>query len=304
MYDYTTLKMGEYVLTFTEDNKIAPAISLIGEINEKIHSLVSEPKELIHYCSYSSFENIIKTNTFWMSDLNNMNDKKEGKWFIELIKRVIKKDFSNNHISNLITLLALLHCNLLNSYASCFTTLNDNFEKWEIYGDKGYGIAVVINPQQLSITRGLPIRSSFATSEEICSLLEINYNLKEQEEIIKKCIEMFLNKPQQVHNIATFLSKLAYTCKRENFRTENEWRILLTPLDFCPNYSICNTSDFTINPRFTYNQKRYYSFNIPANFISEIIIGPKSCIPKNKIKLMLEQNNYNINSIKIYKSSI
>lgn len=306
MYDYTTLKMGEYVLIITDDNKISPAIKMDGEKNIIIPSSENEPKEVIHYCHLDSFKNIIKTNLFWMSCLNNVNDKKEGKWFIELLKETVSSNFKiDKSQRDVITaLIYVILLNLQNAYATCFTTLKDNFEKWEVYGDKGRGISIIINPKKLSITRGLPIRSQLASSEEICAFVKMNYNLKEQQDIIKKYIQMAIINPQIRYNVATFLSKLAYTCKRNNFHTENEWRVLFTPLEYLKGYTIPNTNSFSICEYFMHDNKKYYGFYLPKDMISEIIIGPNASTTKDEIYQFLSKYNHNIDAIKVYKSAI
>ena len=253
----------------------------------------------------NAFINIINTNLFWMNNLNNVNDKREGKWFIEFANKIITSEF-NSDISkeDLILLMLLININLQNAYATCFTTLKDNFEKWQIYGDNNTGIAIIINPKVLSITRGLPIRSPFATSEESCALIEINYDIEEQEKIIKNSINMLNKSRSNIHNIATYIAKLAYTCKRNNFVTENEWRILFTPLEYWSGYKINNTESFSICNYFINNNKKYYGFYLPKDMISEIIIGSNAQITKDEIYKLLSKNNHNIDKIKVYKSEI
>ena len=304
MYNYTELKMGEYVLTLNEE-KISPAMQYIGNRNKIITPTYTEPSEIVHYCPVNAFKNIIITNLFWMNNLNNVNDKREGKWFIEFANKIITSEFhSDISKEDLILLMLLININLKNAYATCFRTLKDNFEKWKIYGDNNTGIAIIINPKVLSITRGLPIRSPFATSEESCALIEINYDIEEQEKIIKNSINMLNKSRSNIHNIATYIAKLAYTCKRNNFVTENEWRILFTPLEYWSGYKINNTESFSICNYFINNNKKYYGFYLPKDMISEIIIGSNAQITKDEIYKLLSKNNHNIDKIKVYKSEI
>lgn len=281
--------------------------------NDAVQNIVmqptdNEPKRLYHYCSFEAFSNIVLSRKIWLTPLSNMNDKKEVLWFLELLDRNIHERNKSEKQNLLYMMLkAIIMLNLEDAYASCYTTLCDNFEKWEIYGDKQCGICFEINPRVLPITRDLPFKGCAGEQNlNSCAFLKINYDHEQQNDAILNVLNL-ISKNNKVFEYANYLSKVAYFCKRRNFKTEEEWRILYSPkINLEKINEINDFNKFDISSLKDENFVKHYEIPLLNGFITKIIIGSESKIKKSDIMYLIQKSGLdNINNpIEIVNSDI
>lgn len=116
---------------------------------------------IYHYCSLDTLINIFKNKTFRLSDVNRLNDKKETKALMSIIKqRIIEKilkvvsggyliyGMSNENAVKYIVDIAINQLQLKSNsmlYVGCFSGEDDLLSQWISYGDNGKGVAIGFN---------------------------------------------------------------------------------------------------------------------------------------------------------------
>lgn len=302
MLNYREPYLFEFLNCYTPEGTISQYFYAANGAKEArvMPPLPDEPNKLYHYCSFESFSNILLNRKIWLTPLSNMNDKKEITWFLELLKKQILSSHKNKHQIQLYFMLQeIIKLNLDDAYASCYTTLCDDFGKWELYGDNQKGICFEINPKILPITRDLPLK--VADGEQIlnsCAFLKVNYNHQQQQDAISNVLNS-LAKDNKVYEYANYLSKVAYFCKRKNFKTEREWRILYSPkVKLENNREITDFNNFTISSIKTHkkNDTIIKHFEIPLlnGFITKIIIGSNSQINIEDVNNLIVKSGLDI----------
>lgn len=92
--------------------------------------------QMSHYSDIETISSILTNNEFWLTNISNMNDVMEIKWFEKITKEILssyKDTLSSIHYS-----LNDLVSNILNHFKNrvfsmSFSLNNDSFHCWEIY---------------------------------------------------------------------------------------------------------------------------------------------------------------------------
>ena len=235
-----------------------------------------EPPVIYHYCNTEVAFKIINTKTIWLSDLFQTNDSKEVIWFLEQFSTYANSLSLNNLERQKITYLYwIFRLNLMWGFAACFTSLEDDINQWVKYGDNGQGIALGIYSKDLHITRNLPERHAEGECQErALALIQVDYDEQAQLSLIKEIINEALYNHLDLSSAGLALAKIAYTCKKQCWHSEQEWRILYTPFQQYNPYP--NKSKSLISPINNLTQtKKYAAFHLSPNMFAEIILGPK-----------------------------
>lgn len=117
-----------------------------------------DKNSLYHYCSLDTLISILKYKTFRLSDVNKLNDKRETKAIINLLKESVlgklKMVFQEGDIivgmtreSSLIyivesTINQIMSNNECLQFAFCLSECGDTLSQWRGYGDNGRGVAI------------------------------------------------------------------------------------------------------------------------------------------------------------------
>lgn len=191
------------------------------------------PDSIYHYTTLNGLIAIIESQSLFSSNLHFLNDRKEYKYGVELILKIIK-EFKQNKV----------HLNILNKieeninliykserYVTCFSRDGDLLSQWRAYGNNGKGVSIGFDRHNL----GDGCFSQFL-DEKIIVYDESDqiYSIKKQ---VNTILEYFENSKELIDSteydfdflvakvIIEFLEKSISTYKHPSFRDEKEYRI-------------------------------------------------------------------------------
>lgn len=214
------------------------------------------PPILYHYCSVETMFSILQNYTVWLSDMEQMNDKTELKYFCDIIDIMLHdildsfqgkyesdllnvvRDVLEEQVSNVRNRLTRLTYHTKN-YSCCFSENGDLLSQWRAYGDDGHGVAIGFNTELIaSISNML-----------YCDFVKVIYDDKEifnnLKRYMKESLECALTSIMDdnsslyvsddkldIQNVLFNLSavtypftKVSYPFKHPAFKEENEWRL-------------------------------------------------------------------------------
>lgn len=206
---------------------------------------MSDPNIIYHYCSLSTFLNIIKNKTLRLSNIVKSNDYLERSYIVSCCEDAIINYFQTCSCCSAQELKDLVHKHLsaaiekynkecIIGHAICFSQEGDLLSQWREYGDKGNGMAIGFDRSVLErfFNRGTHLRlDNVIYSETVDADLKIlvkNFCTKVQE-----VLEGFPNGDSLSGNISVacreivirlFLDK-ALVYKNPGFREEQEVRL-------------------------------------------------------------------------------
>lgn len=135
-----------------------------------------------HYCSPQSFLQIMESKKIWLSSTRNMNDSAEGKWFLNIVIKVLKEheeELGKEWCENVKTELKY---NYIPLYIACFSKNGDALSQWRSYAEDGFGVAIgfdedILAPQGeiLNTERS----SDILAPKSIISLRDVDYKTYE-----------------------------------------------------------------------------------------------------------------------------
>lgn len=110
---------------------------------------------LYHYTSMPVLYNMFKNKEIWFGNTASMNDSKEVKYFIELLRDELRGDIQTkvskermNDFDNYFS-RTLKRIDNEYPYAMCLSKLKDDAAQWERYGDNACGVCIVFNTKKL-----------------------------------------------------------------------------------------------------------------------------------------------------------
>lgn len=283
-----------------------------------------EPKNLYHYCSLSTFMNIISKKSIWLSDVGKSNDSQELNWlknkyekflseqWVSYAKQKLEKDelfsvdFEAFDSTHEFTNWCLKNIPIY-SFVFCLSEHADDLGQWRGYADDGCGVSIGFNKKFFQILRGkyLDDRKDFnfnfqkvlygdKAADELFSGFSDSLNIggeMSSEEVLRK-----------LEVLCTIVMELAPTVKNEGFKSEKEWRIVYNvngnsiKNGLLPDLPAC-LSDYSnliqINGlHYTAKENQlvgHIEMGLPCldNLISEIVIGPKCAASKDDIMMFL-----------------
>lgn len=299
------------------------------------------PKTLYHYCSLQTFYNIVKSRSFWLTDISKSNDSQELKWikgkckdyiskaWLEYAKAVIKKgDFGKNNFDRYYELQSNLDdfydFDTERCWAFCLTERPDHLGQWRGYADDGKGIAIGFKSSYFNrlykegvVEDPLECNVSFDV---------IQYKEKEIEELFYETGKLSTINDQMNSDEVIGILKysvvrallLAPFYKSEKFSEEKEWRfvfsIYLSDLmnGVNPKTKFANRFpnkelgyDYIIRNQELVSHIVFTDDSLASN-ISDIWIGPKCKVSAIDVKLFLISEgflkDFDDDSIKIHIS--
>ena len=291
------------------------------------------PNNLYHYCSLSTFYNIIKNQSIWISDLRKSNDFLEIVWLRQLFERKMNEEFNkfilkvpadslDCFIQMRRNISERFRIEFSKTWALCLSEEKDLLSQWRGYADNGSGISIGFKKDFFN---NLRLLHTNRTTHQKASIFFDKVSYSKEEAI--NCIdtETCLSKCSNCNTISDFkitichaiteIGKKASFFKNPAFIEEKEWRIVITFL--MDNFSGADLSSFNTDEykfgKLDYivsNNKLVSHFEIKfpniKNAISEIVIGPKCTESIVDIKHFLVSlgilENMDDKSIKIIKS--
>lgn len=294
LYPFCSPRIGEIINIPTS---MHPVICL-EEKRMDSYQLPKIPDTIFHYCNKQGFDGIIKSNSLWLSTLRKTNDELEIIYLYQLFKTYIRtQNFNLQDQIDIFKLDMLYKSNLQNAFSTSFTILKDISWQWNEYGDKNKGFVIGFSTKKLTTEYNLPERTLFVKSP---SLLKVDYNEKSHKKILKSTINKCIRNEYSLTDIALFLAKISCLCKTNNWKKEQEWRLLHFPL-INPEIEMSIYQNHSFLTRLDDNK---YAYKIPSGAITEIIIGSKNPISIETVKqfLGLFYSTEEISKIKIYRS--
>lgn len=133
----------------------------MGDAMKSAKTIALEDNTLrYHYCSVSTFYNMIKNQSIWLSDVSKSNDSQELKWFLTEAEVVLHKIWDSLilerkqagytddpvEIQNLYSsIVQALHTESVKCWAFCLSEKRDDLGQWRGYADDGKGLSVGFN---------------------------------------------------------------------------------------------------------------------------------------------------------------
>jgi hypothetical protein len=269
---------------------------------------------LYHYTSLKGFISIVESQSLFCTNINFLNDSKEFKYGVEIIRESIRV-IRNNKNANLLDDLDSSINDLYNfeKYVTCFSKEGDSLSQWRAYGDNGNGIAIGFNARTL--------KESFNNT---LTQTSIEYDKESQINVIKEILKISIEQLFQFEEkydwgkstfnklstdfIKWLLNTFINGYKHPAFLDEREYRL---QLEVDGNYTtsdevklLFKASDSLIIP-YTIIENKHHSElrkgkeqtpsigmeNLP---IENIIVGPKLDFESVKLGLniFLKENGY------------
>ena len=261
---------------------------------------------LYHYCSLSTFLNIIKNKSIWLSDIEKSNDFLEliamRKLFVTQVnKEIDRKIIEYNRSLNMERSLQLIELKetindkirrvVSKHFVFCLSASKDLLSQWRGYADDGKGISIGFKKTFLDKIHDLNFihHSSNAAS---FLLDQVFYDESEATDLIMNDtglnnFSLCVNNEEEKQCLELSMAKTAFEApfyKKSAFAEENEWRIVIS-------YSLCHLTPpkFSLysNDLFKFKEIEYsisreqlvphLEIEIPniKDAISEIFVGPK-----------------------------
>jgi hypothetical protein len=282
---------------------------------------------LYHYTDLNGLIGIVQNQALWATNVQFLNDKKEQKYGIELVKE-IAESIKNNQNENVIELI-INHIEdraKLDDYITCFSKNGDLLGQWRAYANNGYGVSIGFNEDNFDYNLSMMPFGTHIIYDEVYHRAEIKRMLESFISFMDGYKEEFdwVILPYEnvaamliIDNIKAYIKIYKHPC----FKDENEYRFIFTAdqniFKEGEDYEIqFRTNNKMVIPfiKLENNYQKFYK-NIqddepkPYFFeqdkrlpITEIIIGPNLDyeLVKQGIEILL--NKYGYDNVEIKKS--
>ena len=178
---------------------------------------------LYHYTSIAALHSILKNKQFWLGNTATMNDRKEIKYFIELLRDALRENISADKLIQCDEFFQKVFERIDNEYpyAMCFSKLEDDAAQWERYADNAEGVCIVFNTKK--------IMCAFYEVYLLFGDMYYDFDIKQHQhyKILYDYFMMgrlngFSNEGGQVDNAIA----CGYSHKHRSFRSEQEIRVV------------------------------------------------------------------------------
>jgi len=293
--------------------------------NEKLNHKVKPYQTIYHYTDFNGLIAILESQSFFCTNINFLNDRKEFNHGVELVKENINSIIESKENNGILKYLKSEIDSILDidRYVTCFSKNGDLLSQWRSYGNQGKGIAIGFAPHEMEDS----------IADEVFGM-DIVYNPEIQNGIIEeylKIIPQYFEQNKELFDWGNynydylvakstieFIEGAIATFKHPSFIEEEEFRIEYK-FDGILNKTkekeiLFRSSDNLIIPyvklfsKFTEennecdNQKHTdFGTKLP---LKEIILGPSLDFEINKVGIekLLSKTNYS--NIKIKQSAI
>lgn len=298
----------------------------------------SELLRLIHYTTFPTLEGIVSNRELWFSPIAMMNDFAEVTGGKQLLERLSRRGGPLHPVMEEIKAFDqslwekfnaayqnTASSDLYDTFVSCWSapdpvTLNhDNLTMWRGYASEGNGVAIVIDPVQLSLDEDF--RSSiitrpvfYETEKKFAERAD-----KRMRHFLKNLrrLDRDLIKRHEFHVVQAFAElcfNLAITHKHEGFSAEREWRFIWRRhrsddayLDSCvkPRNTARGMLEYLCLPLKTNPSLGPSDFDL-SKIVVEVMVGPTddAVLKSQAVRSLLKQNGFDLGATKVTISQI
>jgi len=293
--------------------------------NEKLNHKVKPYETIYHYTDLNGLIAILESQSFYCTNINFLNDRKEFNHGVDLVKENINSITGNKRNKEILKHLKTEIDSILDidRYVTCFSKNGDLLSQWRSYGNQGKGISIGFAPHEMEES----------LADEVFGM-DIVYNPETQNGIIEeylKIIPEYFKQNKELFDWGNynydflvakstieFIEGALATFKHPSFIEEEEFRIEYK-FDGILNKTkekeiLFRSSDNLIIPYVKLFSKFTEKKHKPDNEkhtdfgtklpLKEIILGPSLDYEINKvgIKKLLDKTNYK--NIEIKQSAI
>lgn len=300
-----------------------------------------------HYCSVETFLNIIRNHTLRMSDLCKSTDRLELKSLLDAIKgRIVERyqecnDFNESAIYGIDKkeAFSFLTDRVIEKIKSdtdqmlfgiCFSENGDLLDQWREYADKGTGLAIGFETKWFNnLCENELFKFSKVTYGYKCENEKIVRHFADElyEEMIYAIVKADTNRIINDNMCLSHLIQMniyveSIFIKREEYKNEKEWRLILNDestfksydgWELYYNWEKCDGDDiYRLIPKgmefMTRNGKIIPFLDLKFNSaeknipIKKIVIGPNCKVDELDILHLLGFYKYDFDKIEIVKS--
>jgi hypothetical protein len=196
---------------------------------------VDNPDFLFHYTSPGGLCGILRSRSIWATDVRFLNDAKEAKYTMDLVRsRIALKSSDLPRDLERRWLRALRVAEETRAYVACFSRRGDSLPQWRAYARAGYAIGISANAL-LEVAKAQPVRTL---------LLPCKYDHHEHIRIIDMRLDQLVDAHEtalrdghmeavslHAHEAALYGSVvlLSSSFKHPSFAEEHEWRLVQIP---------------------------------------------------------------------------
>lgn len=265
------------------------------------------PAVVYHYCSLSSFYNIVRSKTLRFMSAFYSNDFLEGKDILNILNQTIRNlPLSDYERKNIMDGVTLAQINISPTYIISFSELQDNLGQWRGYADEGKGVAIGFQSKFFSSFSPSPHRYQIPLTDESCGFMKILYDDESKKAFINTIIQSMISAtPFEKNSSAIFLAHMACIFKHPSFTEEKEWRLVFLPFEHPSILQEKYENNKKINPNIQYINRNnrivpFYELNLTKDAFAHIILGPKNPSSEYDISNFLISNQ--LGNIPIYRS--
>lgn len=293
--------------------------------NEKLNHKVKPYETIYHYTDLNGLIAILESQSFYCTNINFLNDRKEFNHGVDLVKENINSIKENKDNKEILKHLKTEIDSILDidRYVTCFSKNGDLLSQWRSYGNQGKGIAIGFAPHEMEES----------LADEVFGM-DIVYNPENQNGIIEEYLKIIPEYFKQnkklfdwgnynydylvAKSTIEFIEGALATFKHPSFIEEEEFRIEYK-FDGILNKTkekeiLFRSSDNLIIPYVKLFSKFTEEKHKPDNEkhtdfgtklpLTEIILGPSLDYEINKVGIekLLDKTNYK--NIEIKESAI
>lgn len=247
---------------------------------------------LYHYTNQAGLLGIIKNKEIWATHTQYLNDAREFRHAVEVVKDVIRTRLTDavgksRHVLQDMA-LGVQGIEAINVCVCSFSEERDSLSQWRAYGGPTSGYAIGINPSHLAemvrleefyLTRCLykPTEQTSLIGTLVAKILVENMDRltgENQEEWIAAS-KLLLPRGG---SLAAYLNSIAPVLKHESFAEEREWRIISQPLP-------CGLERFGFRPGVSMLIPYYrvpIAYKDQSLKLDEVIIGPTPNVEQSR----------------------
>ena len=207
---------------------------------------------IYHYTDLGALSGIVGGHDLWLTNSQYSNDEDESKHGFEIARRVATSYLRAAKRIRPRDDLNIEYAEAVNSivdatplegfYICCFCEKDNLLSQWRSYGANGTGVSLAFDPMEFIYITGADMPLG------LMRLWKVFYNTAQQKRIVKRAIEFVWESRagnqdinQLARRAADAIQFFVPTFKNEDFREEQESRLIFTPDTHClvkPRYRV------------------------------------------------------------------
>ena len=267
---------------------------------------------LFHYCSTSTFFNIVKGRTIWLSSLSSSNDTLEGRWLSVILRTLCeRKGMPPTSALDLARRFQMLE-RINDCLGFCLSEKGDMLSQWRGYAEDATGVSIGFNMEAfesvaaIDCDRDWPLRLQKVVYEEEDQLILLNDRFEPIEDLVGRGAafqDLLASEPDKgtieehrasrnrndllISKELVGLTDLLYTIKNPAFAEELEWRFVREIDGGYRNVDFRTRGDRIVP---------YQALELPADrqsVIDHVFVGPRNPTPAKVISQFLNAHHMN-----------